>query len=616
MKDRGLPYRIALWFESTRRPGVVAALAALALYLPFLNDEFVVDDHRAMRVLREYHEGARAAPEAYRFLTGEVERNRQERAAGNFAWWMEDDLRYQHMRPIAEWLLYAQYTAFGANPLGYNVISLLLYVAGVWIVFRLFTVMGHDRRIAAWGALIFAFAACHALPVVFISAQGDVIALVCAAAALLSAERFTAQGGLHRLVGFIGLLAVGIGCKESMLPVAAAPVMFWWGNRREAGASRRTLIALGAASVFIGLWFHAYIRSGYGSNSSMMLDPLRAPWDYLSAAPVRALLLLLTWVIPVNPFLAELDPGLKAWEGRFALIGAAALAPIAVMFLRRYRRVRGVGAMTVFVLAFLPILVCTPPDDRVMILPSIGLAFLGAVWLTGGGTKEEGAVGGAPANVQAPFVIPVILFLILQPATAVVSSGLMRYMELEGQRRLRQMAEAFGRPPGAGDRIYLINNRHVVEGLFMQDRLRNMERGFPEAGAAILTEVPDPVITVVDERTILAEAPKKAMLASFLGRMGSTRIGRRYVGQSYGGAGFTATIARMDEGKVRAVEFRFDEPLGSLKQRFFMLDDDGDVRPWLPPSVGSGIPPPSANSLRDYSVLRLFLRFACLSWRR
>ena len=53
-----------------------------------------------------------------------------------------------------------------------------------------------------------------------------------------------------------------------------------------------------------------------------------------------------------------------------------------IQHLRIKRLAAGVAAMALWAAAFLPLLACTIPDDRVMVLPSIGLAFLGAAWMT------------------------------------------------------------------------------------------------------------------------------------------------------------------------------------------------------------------------------------------
>ena len=68
---------------------------------------FVLDDHRCVRHLREYHEGARESLDIYAFIWG-GERNVEARRAGWYPWWITEELRYRHLRPVSEWMLYAK----------------------------------------------------------------------------------------------------------------------------------------------------------------------------------------------------------------------------------------------------------------------------------------------------------------------------------------------------------------------------------------------------------------------------------------------------------------------------------------------------------------------------
>jgi len=569
--------RVAVWLETTRRPGIPLILLVIALYAPSLGDGFILDDHRAMRVLREYHAGERSSPDVYRFLSGDVERNRAERDAGWYPWWMDDDLKYQHMRPLAEWALYGQYAVFGDRPFGYRVVGLALYAAGVMLVLRLLRVVGGDERLARWGAMIFAAAASHAVPVLFISAQGDVIALVCAAGAVIAVDRFVGTGSAAGLALFALSLMIGLGMKEAMLPLAAAPVLVWRLRRGEATAGRRAFAAQAVSTVMALAWLVYYSKGGYGSNTSVMLDPVRAGGDYLAAAPLRALLLLSSWVIPINPFLFELTPGLMDYRWLYAAIGGAAVGAIAVLFIVRHRRQRGVGWMALWVIAFLPILVCTPPDDRVMVLPSIGLAFLGAAWMTR--PRKDGSL-----RLR---VIPLVLFVAVQVTTVWTTGWLLSYLESQSRLHLETMVKAFGRPMTKDDRIFVINNRYAFEGLFMRDRFLSMPGA---AGCAtILSDTGDTDVTVIDDRTLqLFAGISDPMLSGFLGRMGTTRGHTRAEGEFMRGCGFEAKVVEASAG-LRGVELRLDGPIASVRNRFFKVLPDGMPEEWRPTqSQGTG----------------------------
>lgn len=562
--------RFAIWFEGTARPGAITVFLIFALYAPSLGDGFILDDHRAMRVLAEYHTGARPSPDVYRFLSGDRERNRAEREAGWYPWWMGDDLKYQHMRPLAEWALYGQFLVFGQHPIGYRLVTLAFYAAGALLVLRLLRIVSGDERVARWGALVFAVAASHAVPVLFISAQGDVIALVCAAAAVLAVDRYFSSGKVTWAVVFAATLATGLGMKEAMLPLAAAPLLVGWIRRREAGARRRVMPAMAAAVTVALAWAACYSRGGYGSNTSVMLDPVHALGDYLVHAQLRAVLLLSSWIIPVNPFLFELTPGFMVYQWVYAAIGGAVVAAIGLMMVVRQRRQRGMGLMAIWALVFLPILVCTPPDDRVMMLPSVGLAFLGAAWMTW--PRKDGSL-----RLR---LVPLVLFIVIQMTTVWTTGWLLSYMEVQSQLHLKAMADAFARPMTKDDRIFVINNRYAFEGLFMQDRYLSIPG---MAGCAtILSDSGEAEANVIDSHTLrITHADGSPMLTGFLGRMGTTRGHVREVGEVMRGCGFEGRVVE-NSGGLRGVELRFDEPLTSNNFRFFTIQSDGMPQQWIP----------------------------------
>ncbi len=565
--------RFALWYESTSRPHYFLIGLVALLYAPSLASDFMVDDHRLLRVFSEYRGGRRAAPNAYQFLSGD-EQNKAERAAGWYPWWLPDELKYRHFRPLSERFLYGEYLLFGEHPFGFRLVGIVLYAVGVLLVFNLLRLVGCDERLARWGALIFAVAGCHAIPVDFISAHCDILALVLSAAAALSAARYLEGGSPAQLIASLFFLAAGLFAKEAVLPIVLWPACLWFIIRGQKDATRRAGV-IGSCWLMLGVaWLALYISTKCGANTSLMLDPLAAPMDYLRAAPLRAMLLLSTWIIPLNPFLLEFQLGRADLLAYYAAIGAVALAAVAIMFFLNHRRQRGVAPMALWSIMFLPILVCTPPDDRVMVLPSIGLAFLAAAWMTRPSSNESFKLRR----------LPVFLFIIIQLTTSSLTIAVMGYMERCAQNNLKTMVAAFHRPLKPGDEIFAVNGPYPFDGLFMQDRLH---RVLPNSsvGARLLTDAAGPFVTRVDTRTLRLEVFGTRFLQSFLGRMGTLRNRPRSVGDTIDAGVLKCRIVAADERGVKAVEIEFAESLESDSYRFFWFPPDGVPRPWTIPPI-------------------------------
>jgi hypothetical protein len=538
----------------------VLAAATWLLYLPSLFGGFILDDNRCLRLLDEYARGQRPSPNMYGFASG-GEANRAARQAGWYPWWMSEDLRYRHLRPVSEWFLYAEYRVFGDRALGFRLVGLGLYAVGVLLALAMFRLVGGDEVLARWAALVFAVAAGHVVPVFFISNHCDLVALLLAATAMLSLGRFVRDGRRGLLVLGLAAFILGLSAKESVVPAAVLPLCFGRVFRGQAGAMRRALTATAACTAAGLAWLAYYGLHGYGSNALPILDPLRAPLEYLAALPGRAILLLSTWVIPLNPFLFLLHRDWSKLLWGYGAVGGAALAGLLVMYWRHHRRQKGVVEMAFWPLPFLPLLVCTVPDDRVMMLPGVGLAFLGAAWMT---RPRAGAGAGLRAG-------PFALFVALQVATALVVMGFVGHMETEAQRHLGLMLGGFGRPAQAGDHIFFVNTARDFEALFAQDRLCRM-RGNNLVKVSVLADLPRPRVQAVDEYTLRLESEDPPFFSTFAGQMGTSRTQARREGDVVQTDEFEARIVKVRNGLVETVELRFRRPLACDSYRFYWSD--------------------------------------------
>ena len=567
--------RLGLWYETTRWPGLVLVGLVILLYGRSLGWGFLLDDHRQQRLLKEYDEGRRDSLDLYHFLVSD-EGNRQAREAGWYPWWMGDDLRFRHWRPVSERFLYAQYKVFGDGPLGYRLVGLALYAGGVCLVLALFRCISGDERLARWAALVFAMMASHAVPVVFVSAQSDVLALVLAGGAMLLAARFVGSGGgVCRLIVSAALYALSLGSKEACLPMAVLPLCFALALRSRPGAWRRALGSSAMLSAVGLVWFVFYVQGEYGANSLLMLDPVHAPWDYLAALPGRALALLSSLVIPLNPFVFYLRPRGTPWLYVYCAAGTIGLILILCATLRRGRRSRGVVPMALWVVPFIPLLACTVPDDRVMVLPGIGFAFLIGAWMTG-------ARGGEPIRLRR---IPILLFLVVQACGVLGVTQVMRFIETDTKEAMGAAIAGFERELAPGDCVFFLNATRDWRVLFAQLGLESVS-DVPDVSVGFLSDAENPAVTRVGRNTVRIRAEDEGLFTGFLGAMAVSRDRPKQVGDAFRAGAFAGRITAMSGDVVREVEIDFDKPLEADCYRFYGLNRSGEPARWFPPPLG------------------------------
>jgi len=564
---------ITSWYENARYPGLILAGVILLLYGRSLTWGFALDDLRQARLLEDYHEGRRDSLDLYRFLVSDQD-NQLERRLGWYAWWVGDDVRYRHWRPASEYLLYGQYAVFGNRPAGFHAVSIALYLVGAWLALALFRFVSDDERLARWAALVFALMAGHAIPVVFISAQSDVLALALGVGAMLAAARFVKTGAPWGLAIAAALYVVALGSKEACLPLAVLPIGFAWLFRERSGAGRR---GWGATVLLmaIGLvWLALYVRGGYGANNSVMLDPLHDPAGYFRAMPQRALALLSSLVIPLNPFLFLLRPRGAPWLLGYCALGAAAMAAMAWGIRRGSRGRRGLGLMALWIIPFVPILVCTVPDDRVMLLPGVGFAFLAGAWITGRNHGGEGRLNKAP----------LIWFVAVHAAFAFGSSQFFRFIAQDQREFLGAAAQGFGRGLSPGDCAFFLNDRRDPHVLFVQLCFEEVT-GMRDVSAAFLSDAEDPIVSRVDSHSLRIRSEDAGLFTGFVGAMGTSRDRPKQEGDELEAGEFTGRISEVTNEKVREVEIRFNKPLESDSYRFYWCDPDGRPIRWKPPPV-------------------------------
>ena len=135
-------------------------IVVLVLYAPSLAVPFFLEDYRHLRLMAEFHAGARPSLDLYRFLVS-PEDNAAQRSSGAVPWWLADQARAAYLRPLAEWSLYLDYLLWNGRPIGYHATALLLYLASVWLLLALFRIVQPDEGRARWATLLFAVAAGH-----------------------------------------------------------------------------------------------------------------------------------------------------------------------------------------------------------------------------------------------------------------------------------------------------------------------------------------------------------------------------------------------------------------------------------------------------------------------
>nr|WP_246559528.1 tetratricopeptide repeat protein [Geoanaerobacter pelophilus] len=166
---------------------------------------------------------------------------------GLFSIWLEPGATPQYY-PMVFTLFWAQFQAWGLNPLGYHLVNILLHIANailLWSCLRRINIQA-----AFWGAAVFALHPVHLESVAWITELKNVLSLFFYLLSLLAYLRYVdpeqgSQSGLPRRIYYAGslllfLLALFSKTVSGSLP-AAILLLHWWQTGQ---VSRRKLLEM------------------------------------------------------------------------------------------------------------------------------------------------------------------------------------------------------------------------------------------------------------------------------------------------------------------------------------------------------------------------------------
>lgn len=307
------------------------------LYSPTLNAIFQADDFHFLDIL--YFN-------IQQFLNGQLWKE----------WFIGSVYDYAFFRPIGNlfWLL--NYVAFGLEPFGYHISSILLHLIASFAVFVLSHLLTRNRMASGIGAIIFAVMPVHSEAVSWVSASYDLLSGMMFFVALIFYILYRQRGGFKFYLVALGAFVLGLSSKETALTLPV--ILFLYDllyHSRDWTSAWRVLIGYIPFEIVLAIRFLLF---GHG-------------WGGLIFAPEGWL-----YYVDLN-LLRVFDPLPQNVNSlRWLALGCA------LLLLMTYR----LQAQVFFGLAWIPITLFPTTvggvSDRSFYIPSFGVSLLLAIVIT------------------------------------------------------------------------------------------------------------------------------------------------------------------------------------------------------------------------------------------
>jgi hypothetical protein len=350
--------------------GVVVALAVL-VHLPSLFAPSMLDDW-AQSAMAEGRFGLRRSPfDLYDYIDDANWAVLFDR--GVIPWWTHPRLVVRFFRPLSSALLWGDHTLFGHHLVLHHVHSLVwwaLAVLGVHALFR----RSFPRRAAILGTAVFAFAPCHAMPLVWLANREALVSATLGVWGLVWYTRWRDGRRVRDALGSVLLFSAAVLAGEYTLGFVGYVLAIELVRRREPIARRA--LGLSVFALPVAAYLAAHVALHYDAHGSgFYRNPLHDFGAYAHGAPRRlAILLGSAWLGVDDTWTAS------SWWA-LTLLGVGTVAVLAVPLARVVRglesdeRRRATWLLAGSVLSLAPVL-SVEASNRLLGVAMIGVSAL------------------------------------------------------------------------------------------------------------------------------------------------------------------------------------------------------------------------------------------------
>lgn len=558
----------------------VVLAAGVLLFLPTLNDGFMLDDYYQLAHLEEHPRLPDVGPLSIYTFTDDSKSHAGDIQGDALPWWSAEDLRIDFFRPLTCVLHHMDHGLWGRNPVGYHATNLLLW-AGLLLALVIFYRRLGGPVVVLVAGLFYAVDEAHIFNIQWVAARHGLLGVIFSLAALTQYHRFRSTGGPGALAAALGFTLLGLVSSEVAVGVVAYVVAYELCLKE--GSARRRLLAATPVVVLVIGYLVFYMLAGHGARgSAYYISPLDRPVDFfIQAVGVRIPFLMMGSLSTVA---SDFSLAPVARDSLWPLLMAWGLSALLVLLLLPHL-IRDKFARFMALGGFLSLLpqVSGWPQDRLLILPTVGFA-----WALGSAVVGYLERFRTKQPCRWFFVIVAGLLIIVHGLVAPLQSVLytrgvgrwMRWMD-----DTSNTAEMPSEADSSRARVLLLNGPE--HGIYFPFIRWVSGHRMPAGIWTISVASGEHVLTRTGSKSLTLETDSPGFLSGpwelLLREDSDMRVGERF----QRGA-LEVEIAEVADGEVRKIEVSVDLPLDSPDVWLLGWNGDGWTR--IPaPAMGESV---------------------------
>ncbi len=578
--------RVRRFFCHTRLP-IFAALIAMILVSPSLRVGWLFDDDFHRLTIR----GSTHCPtfsgsiwDMFRFLDGDPARTMKLVDYGGLPWWTVPEVKGSFWRPLTILTHWIDYRLWPDAAWPMHLQSILWYGLLVLAAAALYRRMMGAGIAAGLAAILFAVDDAHSIPAAWLANRNAIISAVFGALAILAHDCWRRQGRtrgalIAMLCAAASLLSAEAGVG-TFAYLAAHAVCLDHGKWH-----RRALVILPYLAILI-LWRVSWTLGGQGvRHLGLYVDPIGEPGVFALSVIQRVPLLMLgQWAAPPSEVSILLS---NQFMLLLQLLGLAVIALLAAAMWPLLRR-DPIARFWALGMALSLVPICaTFPANRLLIFVGIGAMGLLAQFLSRV-LRLEDRPSAAPSSRRSLRVLGwslAVIHLGLAPiAMAMTAAYPMGFKRLNHELTVRTALDADVEQQD----LIIVNAPSSMHALYLSVQRELAGQPVPRHTRVLAPALPAVVIRRLDERT-LSIRPENSFIAWRFEHLFRSERRPMSVGQQVKLTGLTIEVTELtpDLRPAEAV-FHFAVPLEDSSLRWLHWQD-GEFISFIPPKVGETI---------------------------